>query len=202
MRKSAHRVQGRTSEISGLGSRGTGRPPVLRDRFDRSESGSARLSAPQTTALLRMATRLAQEVTRRDRREGRPVAPTRTLRQVAFFAALNSLRSFDSSRRITYREWARSHAAAAVNSYLRDQFAESPAQQARTAQVSGNGIKAHTDLISRVATPHAVSHDSGLPLEVVRGVLDVTPKGFVLFFPGRKRVAPAKSERSLASRRH
>jgi len=174
------------------------------DRFDRGESGSARLTAPQTTELLRIATRLAREVTRRDRREGLPVGSTRTLRQVAFFAALNSLRSFDPSRRITYRAWARSHATAAVHSYLRDQLAEDPAHEAGTAKASGNGngTKADTDLISRVATPHAVSHNSGLPLEVVREVLDANGKGFVLFFPGRKRVSPGRSERALASRRH
>lgn len=186
MRKTHDRVQSRAGGSPRSGSPRPARPPSLIDGFESPGARALRLTGPQTTAVLRMATRLAAEIARQGRRTGGPIAPPATLRQVAFFAAVNSLRAFDPARGVSYRTWARSHAAAAVHSYLRDQ--RIVASQLKFGGAAGNGTKSE-DLISWLATPPGVAKDSGLPITLVRDLLEANPKGFVLFFPGRNQAA-------------
>ncbi len=144
------------------------------------------LTWSQAATLLRIAARATRDVRRRRRRSRGGTVSAGRLQQIAFLAALSSHRSFDPSRRVSYRAWVQSNAAAAVRDYLEDDHAPlvpAPAPNGR-AHAQPNG---RTPGLERVATPATVAMTSGLSIDLVRRLVSGNVGGFVLFFPGHNK---------------
>lgn len=146
-----------------------------------------RLTAAQAATLLCLATEAARDVWQRSIRARGVATSLGALQQVAFLAALSSHRSFDPSRRVLYWTWVRSNTTAAVRAHVWDHLVR---------QVSDQPIKGKTHpnlrTTGRWATPETVAHDTGLSAALVRRILIGNARGYVLYFPGRRRTATGR----------